>query len=125
MKTRTLIGAALLLSTTGIGVALAAAEADHLTSSHHERHGGATSSAIEGRPIRFAEESHERRRDGEHRGRRHHDDDDDDDEDEGEDEDDEGGRRGAIPQAGPADPNAPMPDNGLFNGKARPKVEVQ
>ncbi len=119
MKTRTLIGAALLLSTTGIGVALAAAEADHLTSSHHERHDGATSSAIEGRPIRFAEESHERRRDGEHRGRRHH----DDDEDEG--EDDEGGRRGAIPQAGPADPNAPVPDNGFFNGKARPKVEVQ
>jgi hypothetical protein len=42
---------------------------------------------------------------------------------EDEDDDDVGG--GATAQPRPADPNAPVPDNGLFNGKARPKVEVQ
>ena len=49
---------------------------------------------------------------------------DDFDDDDWDDDDDEGGGRGAIPQAGPTDPNAPVPDNGLFNGHARPKVEV-
>jgi hypothetical protein len=55
-------------------------------------------------------------RDGARRG--HDDDDEDDDED-----DDDGGS--AVPQNGPADPNAPLPDNGLFKGKIRPKVHVQ
>lgn len=50
-------------------------------------------------------------------GRRGHGDHDDDD------DDDEGGR--VTPPAGPTDPNAPVPDNGLFNGKVRPKVQVQ
>ena len=66
----------------------------------------------------------------EHHGERHghyarHSDDDD-----GEDDDDHGrhghGRNGGANR--PADPNAanaPVPDNGVFNGKARPKVEVQ
>ncbi|MCG5238019.1 hypothetical protein [Xanthobacter oligotrophicus] len=118
MKTRTLIAAAVLLSTAGLGVVLAATQADHL--SHHFRthHDGAEASAAD-RPIRFAQEDHERGRGDRHNGRRHHAEDDDDD------DEDEGGRRGAIPQAGPADPGAPVPDNGLFNGKARPKVEVQ
>ena len=49
-------------------------------------------------------------------GRRHDDDDDDDD-------DDRGGP--IVPRNGPADPNAPVPDNGLFKGAARPKVEVK
>ncbi|SON57257.1 hypothetical protein HDIA_3716 [Hartmannibacter diazotrophicus] len=52
-------------------------------------------------------------RDGGRRGE--HEDDDDDD--------DEGGMM--VPQNGPVDPNAPVPDNGLFNGKTRPKVQVQ
>ncbi len=62
---------------------------------------------------------------GEHRGRHHRWRDDDDDDGDG-----DGGRerhsRGAA--SGPADPNptnAPVPDNGVFTGKARPKVEVQ
>jgi hypothetical protein len=65
----------------------------------------------------------------EHHGERHghharHSDDDDDD------DDDHGGHRhgrngGANRQADPNAANAPVPDNGVFNGKARPKVEVQ
>ena len=47
--------------------------------------------------------------------------DDDDDDDDGR----PGARPAAVPQNGPADPAAPVPDNGLFQGKARPKVEVQ
>ena len=116
MKTRTLIGAALLLSTTGLGIALAATHADHLSDRFHTEHGGTEASAAD-RPIRFVEEDHGGDR---HHGRRRHAEDDDDD-----DDDDEGGGRGALPQTGPADPGAPVPDNGLFRGKARPKVEVQ
>ncbi|MFG1374998.1 hypothetical protein V5F32_22710 [Xanthobacter oligotrophicus] len=118
MKTRTLIAAALLLSTAGLGVVLAATQADHLSHRFHTHHDSAETSAAD-RPIRFAQEDRERGRGDRHNGRRHHAEDDDDD------DDDEGGRRGAIPQAGPADPGAPVPDNGLFDGKARPKVEVQ
>lgn len=62
----------------------------------------------------------------EHRERRdlrreHHEDDGDDDDDR-----DESGGHGAgrMPAAGPTDPSTPVPDNGLFQGKARPKVEV-
>lgn len=47
--------------------------------------------------------------------RRHAEEDDEDDDDEG----------GGASQPRAADPSAPVPDNGLFNGKARPKVEVQ
>ncbi|WP_181700523.1 PepSY domain-containing protein [Chthonobacter albigriseus] len=52
-------------------------------------------------------------------GRRgsHADDDDDDDDDH------HGGP--AVPRNRPADPDAPLPDNGLFKGKVRPKVQVQ
>lgn len=120
MKTRTLIAAALLLSTAGLGVVLAATQADHLSHRFRTHHDGAEVSAAD-RPISFAQEDRERGRGDRHNDRRRHAEDDDDDDD----DDDEGGRRGAIPQAGPADPGAPVPDNGLFNGKARPKVEVQ
>jgi hypothetical protein len=43
-------------------------------------------------------------------------------EDDEDDDDDEGG---GMSQPRAADPNAPVPDNGLFKGQARPKVEVQ
>ena len=125
MKTRTLIGTALLLSTTGLGVAWAATQLDHLDPSHldrsvparHERQEAAATD----HPLRFAED--DRGRGDRHHGRRHHADDDDDEDDD--DDDAAGPRRGTVPQTGPADPNAPVPDNGLFQGKARPKVEVQ
>jgi hypothetical protein len=64
----------------------------------------------------------------EHHGERHdhharHSDEDDDDDDHG----GHGhGRNGGVNrQADPNAANAPAPDNGVFNGKARPKVEVQ
>jgi hypothetical protein len=65
------------------------------------------------RPILLADEARE------HEGRDHrrHAED-------SEDDDDNGGLQ-TLPQNGPADPNAPVPDNGLFDGKARPKVQVQ
>ncbi|WP_296583627.1 hypothetical protein [Xanthobacter sp.] len=111
MKTRTLIGTALLLSTAGLGVALAATQIDHLDLPFHSRD--------DARPLRLADNDH--RREGKER---HHDDEDDDD-----DDDDDGGRpgprAGVVPQNGSADPTTPVPDNGLFQGKARPKVEVQ
>lgn len=74
----------------------------------HDRHG-------DGRDARgHGDDDHRRSAES---GRRGHDAEDD------EDDDDEGGRR--TTPAGPSDPNAPVPDNGLFNGKLRPKVQVQ
>ena len=117
MKTRTLIGTALLLSTASLGVALAATQIDPLDPPFHGRDEVARADT---RPVRLADSDH--RREGKERHhRRHHDDDDDDDDDEGR----SGARSRAVPQNGPADPAAPVPDNGLFQGKARPKVEVQ
>lgn len=115
MKTRTLIGTAFLLSTAGLGVALAATQIDHLDLPFHSRDDAPRADA---RSLHLADNDH--RREGKER---HHDDDDDDDEDD--DDDRSGDRRGAVPQAGAAGPAAPAPDNGLFQGKARPKVEVQ
>lgn len=117
MKTRTLIGTALLLSTAGLGVALAATQIDHLDLPFHSRDDAPGADA---RPLRLADNDHRREGKERHHGR-HHDDDDDDDDDDGR----PGARAGAVPQNGPADPAAPVPDNGLFQGKARPKVEVQ
>jgi hypothetical protein len=110
MKKPILIGAALLLSTVAIGVALAAVDRDFLEGHHQEARQGVEAAGAERAPLLLAEESHGR----EYSARSHHEEDDDAD---------DGG--GAIPQAGPTDPNAPVPDNGLFNGHARPKVEVQ
>lgn len=116
MKTRTLIGAALLLSTAGVGIALAAVGSDHLARPF-ERHENA---ARDGAPwLRLADSDHRKDKDHASERRRHEDDEDDDD-----DDDDHRGRS-TLPQTGPSDPNAPVPDNGLFQGKARPKVEVQ
>lgn len=107
MKTRTVIGTALLLSTAGLGVALAATQIDHLDLPFH-------SSDPAAHALRLSDNDH--RREGKER---HHDDDDDDD----------GGRPASrpvpAPQNRPADPASPVPDNGLFQGKAPPKVEVQ
>ncbi len=111
----TLVGAALLLSTTALGVTLAAA------SDHRRQSGGDAGLAVSDgreRPVRIAGEHGARAgHDGQHR--RHSDNDDD----EG-DDDDEGGAGGAG-QARRSGPDVPVPDNGLFNGKARPKVDVQ
>lgn len=123
MKTRTLIGTALLLSTAGLGVALAATQAEHQDHGVHVRHQEPEGSAADG-PLRFAGDDREhgdRARGDGHHDRSHHADDEDDDDD----DNDTGDRRGAVQQTGPADPAAPVPDNGLFQGKARPKVEVQ
>lgn len=105
MKTRTLIGTTLLLSAAGLGVALAATRIDHLDLPFHSRDDAAHA-------LRLSDNDH--RREGKER---HHNDDDDDD--------DDGGRPGPVPQNRPADPASPVPDNGLFQGKAPPKVEVQ
>lgn len=115
MKKPILIGVALLLSTGAIGVALAAVDRDFLEGGHRQevRH-GVEAAGAERAPLLVAEESHGRV----YSARSHHEENDDDD-------DDEDGGRGAIPQGGPTDPNAPVPDNGLFNGHARPKVQVQ
>lgn len=118
MKTRTLIGAALLLSTAGVGIALAAVDSDHLVRQSHRQMEHAERDGSHWR--RLAErDDHNDRDDGASR-HRYRDDEDDDDED-----DDDHGGRGTLPLTGPSDPNAPVPDNGLFQGQARPKVEVQ
>lgn len=117
MNKRILIGAGLLLSTAGIGIALAAADFEVSNGLRQERHDSRVTADTRGHPVRMAEASHGRDHGGEHCGRSHHDDEDDDD--------GEGAGRGAIPRNGPSDPKASVPDNGLFNGKARPKVEVQ
>jgi len=82
--------------------------------------------------IRDGDEHHGARR---HHGRHWDDDDDDDDGDRhgrrhhGDHHGDrDGGPSSRGGAKGPADPNAattPVPDNGVFNGKTRPKVEVQ
>lgn len=114
MKMRTLIGAALLLSTAGVGIALAAVGSDHLARPF-ERHEHATR---DGAPwLHLADRDHHKDR-NQASERRYRDDDDDD-------EDDDHRGRSIFPQTGPSDPNAPVPDNGLFQGKARPKVQVQ
>ncbi|MFO1150851.1 MAG: hypothetical protein U1E62_20950 [Alsobacter sp.] len=104
-----IVGAALLLASTAIGVTLAAPP----------RQGDREVAAAS-----VAGETGHRRHASEHGGRRHHDghhrrhaEDDDDEGDEG------GSGGGGQPRM--ADPKAPVPDNGLFNGKTRPKVDVQ
>jgi ABC-type nickel/cobalt efflux system permease component RcnA len=78
-------------------------------------------------------------RDDEGRRRHHRDRDDDEDEDEGHhrhhrhndhhdhhgDHDDHDGDRAGNRAVDPNPTNAPVPDNGVFGGKTRPKVEVK
>ncbi len=120
MKKHILLATVLLLSTTGIGVALAAADYDmsvgRILGGVH-----ADADAIGSGEGRFRVADGHRDRDRRHGAerRRHHDDDNGDD-----DDDDDDDRGASVPMTGPSDPNAPVPDNGLFNGKARPKVQV-
>ncbi len=114
MKKSLLLAGVLLVGTTSVGVAVAATD----LLEHHGGHERAGVAASFRDALRFAEDDH--RRDGEHR-RHHREHDDDEDDDEG---GEDGGRGARPPVTGPTDPAAPVPDNGLFQGKARPKVEV-
>lgn len=116
-----LVGAALLLSATTAGLALAAASGENgfRAADRHERNTGSETVVQGDRPVLLASKDREHDRHSDRiakRDRRHHDADDDDDED---------GSRGMMPQNGPAKPAAPVPDSGLFNGNSRPKVQVQ
>lgn len=113
MKKSLLLAGVLIVAATSVGGTLAASE---LLDHHRDHRSTEAGLSRFGETFRLAEDDHHRR-DGEHR-RSHHDDDEDDDED-------EGGTGAARPApTGPSDPAAPVPDNGLFQGKARPKVEV-
>lgn len=117
MNRRILLGAALFLSTAAVGTAFAAATGV-LDGEHRSDRRGDDAANADG-SFRVAEGRREHGHHGERHHRRHHDDDDDDDHEGGR------GRQPRLPQTGPTDPNAPVPDNGLFQGKQRPKVEVQ
>lgn len=123
MKT-TLALVAALLAGTAAGAAIASTPdvADMLGRGEHH---AARAETSDDAPFRVAGD-HRRDRDGDHHGRKHHrhHDDDDDDDDDGARGDGRGERGGRMPAAGPTDPSTPVPDNGLFQGKARPKVEV-
>jgi hypothetical protein len=122
---RIAIAAVLLLSSASLGVALAESDpsADQSSPAGPDQRSRPSWGDREGGGPRFAEGFFDRFRDGdgEHHRHRHHWDDDDDDDD-GSASADRGG------QNRPADPNSaktPVPDSGVFNGKARPKVEVR
>lgn len=119
-KSLLLATAALVLGTSVAGVAFAT---PHLLEERLARVIGgddAGSAVSAGKRFRVADRDHRRREEARRHHRDHHDDDDDDD------DDDRGGRgRADRPGVtGPTDPATPVPDNGLFQGKARPKVEV-
>lgn len=127
MKTSLLLAtAALLVGGTAVGAALAT---PRILQERFAAEIGADErpSLSPTERIRLAGSDHRRRHEARERHRKHHDDDDDDDDD-GDDRGRSGerrGERGARPSVtGPTDPAAPVPDNGLFQGKARPKVEV-
>jgi hypothetical protein len=113
-----LLGAALLLSTTALGVTIAAAARhveDRSTAAEAVRAGA------DGKQRLASEHGSRRHRDSHHKRAAGHDDDEEDDDD----DDDDGKARGAGGRQATPAPNAPVPDNGLFSGKARPRVEVQ
>lgn len=126
MKTSLALVAALLAGTAaGAAIASTTDVADMLGRGEHH---AARAEASDDASFRVAGD-HRRDRDRDHHGRKHHrdhhDDDDDDDDDRGGRGDAGGeGRGGRMPTTGPTDPTTPVPDNGLFQGKARPKVEV-
>lgn len=119
MTFRSLIGTALLLSGVGLGSALAATDAD-LRLLPERPAGLAAAASSEAAPVRVAGRDHDDDDDDDRRSghRKHHDRHDDDD-----DDDCRGGRQAR--QAAPMNPNAPVPDNGLFAGQSRPTVQVQ
>lgn len=128
MKTPILLTAALLLGSTAVGTALAATDpAISPTDTRVCSDPGEGAAAAPGERFRVADRDRGREhRKHERRHHRHHDDDDDDDDDRGRGHHgrDRGEKRERLPATGPADPAAPVPDNGLFQGKTRPKVEV-
>jgi hypothetical protein len=113
---------ALLLSTAAAGViASPGAPSRAATPPEHESRAQKPTLPAEAFLENFWGREHHGERHGHHA--RHSDDDEDDD-------DDHGGHRhgrngGAKGQADPNAANTPVPDNGVFKGKARPKVEVQ
>lgn len=120
---RIAIAAALVVSTAAFSAVLAASypSPDELFSAETELRSMSSQDGEETRPGRMAEGFFDHFRGGEHH-RHHWDRDDDHDDDDGSASADGGGA------SRPADPNAanaPVPDSGVFNGKARPKVEVQ
>ncbi|MEJ1157298.1 hypothetical protein [Prosthecomicrobium sp. N25] len=128
MTKRTLLLTALLACTAGGAVLAAGHPARH---DGEDRSAASASGEAPGRIVIASGDDrpgHRRHERAERHGRdersaherRHHDDDDDDD-----GRDRGGARRGDLSPTGPADPNAPLPQNGLFGGKSRPKVEVQ
>lgn len=119
---RIAIAAALVLSAAAFSAALAASDSsgDESSSVETERRTISSQDGEEMRPHRMAEGFFDHFRSEHHR--HHWDNDDNDDDDDGSASADRGGA------SQPADPNAqsaPVPDNGIFNGKARPKVEVR
>lgn len=122
---RIAIAAALILSSAACGAAFAASDrsGDEVDSSGGDRQFAPSRGEREGDGPRFAEGFFDRFRDGdgEHHRHRHHWDDDDDDDDGSAAADGGGVNRPADPNGA----NAPVPDSGVFNSKARPKVEVQ
>ena len=119
------LAAALVVSAAAFGAALAAADRqpDAPSSASPERRSLSSQDGEDSRSRRTAEGFFGQFRDGEdHRGHRHHWDDDEEDDDDGSASADRGG---ANRPADPNGANAPVPDSGIFNGKARPKVEVQ
>ena len=105
MRKTLLLGAAFLLSTSALAMSIPAGR--HLLGGDEPRAASRDAFVLAGE---YGERKH-----GEQRRHAEREDDDDDDDDEG----------GGAVQPRAADPNAPVPDNGLFTGKSRPKVEVQ
>jgi hypothetical protein len=112
MRKTLMIGAVLLLSSTALGATLAAGR--HVLRDH----GGSRAEDNASQDRRTLASEHADRRHEGKQHRRYADNDDD------EDEDDDGGSSRAGRPVTPA-PDAPVPDSGLFNGKARPKADVQ
>jgi hypothetical protein len=112
--------AALLLGTSVAGVALATPRLLEDRFALEIGNGDERSALTAGERFRVADSDHRRREEARGRQGKHDDDDDDDD------DDDQGGRgRADRPGVtGPTDPATPVTDNGLFQGKTRPKVEV-
>ena len=127
MKKSLLALAAVLLTGTLAGTALALTHerGEHATHPRGDlarmedgRDGSRAEARPDGASFRVADD-HRRDRERHHDRKHHRDHDDDDDDDRG-----GSGRAGRLPATGPSDPTTPVPDNGLFQGKARPKVEV-
>jgi hypothetical protein len=119
---RIAIAAALVVSAAAFSASLAASDPkpDTPSSAEADQRSAPFWGDNDGRAPRLAEGFFDHLWDG-GRHRHHWDDDDGDDEDGSESADRGGANRPADPNA----QNAPVPDSGVFNGKARPKVEVQ